>query len=123
MNWKQLYKAASYHERIDIMVYMLSTTEKRSRRRWRLVGGRFRRDRRVRHWHMVRDRRDPKRIMRWMYKGVFIYTLTTVSIATLVMLHGHPAFGAPLLCVYTFIIFAALLIKPIKRLALKNRKI
>jgi len=50
----------------------------------------------------------------WIYKAIFIYTLTTVSIATLVLLHGNPAFGAPLLCVYTFIIFAVLLIKPIK---------
>ena len=105
------------------MVYMLGTIGRRSRRRWFLVRGRFVRDRRAHHMHMVRGRRDPKRIMRWMYKGVFIYTLATVSIATLVMLHGHPAFGAPLLCVYTFIIFAALLIKPIKRLAFKNRKI
>ena len=52
----------------------------------------------------------------WMFKAVFIYTLTTIFIATWVLLHGNPAFGAPLLCVYTFITFTALLIKPIKYL-------
>ena len=57
----------------------------------------------------------------WMFKAIFIYTLVTVSIATWVLLHGNPAFGAPLLCVYTFIIFAVLLIKPIKYL-LKNSR-
>ena len=50
----------------------------------------------------------------WMSKAVFIYTLSAVSIAMWVLLQGYPAFGAPLLCVHTFIVFAALLIKPIK---------
>jgi len=56
----------------------------------------------------------------WMYKAVFIYTLSTVSIAMWVLLQGYPAFGAPLLCVHTFIVFAALLIKPIKYLIRKK---
>ena len=50
----------------------------------------------------------------WIFKAVFIYTLATVSLAMWVLLQGYPAFGAPLLCVHTFIVFAALLIKPIK---------
>jgi hypothetical protein len=37
-----------------------------------------------------------------------------------VLLQGYPAFGAPLLCVHTFIVFAALLIKPIKYLITKK---
>ena len=56
----------------------------------------------------------------WMFKAVFIYTLSTVSIAMWVLLQGYPAFGAPLLCVHTFIVFAALLIKPIKYLIRKK---
>ena len=56
----------------------------------------------------------------WIFKAVFIYTLAIVSIAMWVLLQGYPAFGAPLLCVHTFIVFAALLIKPIKYLITKK---
>jgi len=60
--------------------------------------------------------RISKTTARWIYWGMFVYILATISIATLLILfHIHPAHSAPLLCAYTFIMFTAMTIHPFTR--------
>ena len=51
---------------------------------------------------------------RWIYWGMFVYILATISTATLIIsFHIHPTYSAPLLCVYTLIIFTTMMIQPV----------
>jgi hypothetical protein len=86
MNWKQLHTASSYHERIELMVHMLSTVERRSRR-WLLVRGRLHRDRRTHRprAHVIPDRRDPQRTARQLHRAMFVYILTLIYMAAVLM--------------------------------------
>jgi hypothetical protein len=65
---------------------------------------------------MMNNLRISKTTVRWIYWGMFVYILATISIATLVIsFHIHPAYSAPLLCVYTLIMFTTMVIHPFSR--------
>ena len=60
---------------------------------------------------------------RWIYWGMFVYILATISTATLIIsFHIHPTYSAPLLCVYTLIIFTTMMIQPFRHLVKRARK-
>ena len=67
--------------------------------------------------------RISKTTARWIYWGMFVYILATISIATLLIsFHIHPTYSAPMLCAYTFIMFSAMMIHPFSRWFI-NRKV
>lgn len=111
MNWKQLHTASIPHERIEILIAMLRTIERRQRRLL-LVHGRILRDRRqAQRWHYIHDRRDRRRPT--LHAILFAFILATLSITIwLVSLNIHPSYAAPLLFTYNILLAAILLIKP-----------
>lgn len=114
MNDHQLYTAATPAERTELLLLMLAQLERRQRRVI-LAGLRLRRERRrTRIAHYIGDRR--LRPNRSIYRWLWIYILTTLSIATwLIAAHVQPMYGAPLLAGYNLFLLAILLIKPYQR--------
>ena len=114
MNDHQLYTAATPAERTELLLLMLAQLERRQRRVI-LAGLRLRRERRrARIAHYIGDRR--LRPNRSIYRWLWIYILTTLSIATwLIAAHVQPMYGAPLLFGYNLLLLAILLIKPYQR--------
>ena len=67
--------------------------------------------------------RRSKTTVRWIYWGMFVYILATISTTTLLIaFHIHPTYSAPLLCVYTLIIFTTMMIQPFRQLVKRARK-
>ena len=67
--------------------------------------------------------RISKTTARWIYWGLFVYILATISITTLLIaFHIHPSYSAPLLCMYTLIMFTAMMIQPFRHLVKRARK-
>jgi hypothetical protein len=114
MNWRQLHTAATPEERLELMLHLLETIERRQRRLVR-VGWGFRRERRrQRAAHFIGDRRLRHRSP--LLRALWLYTLATLSIATwLIAAHIQPIYGAPLLFGYNLLLLAILLIKPYRR--------
>ena len=122
MNWHQLHTAATPEERAELLCLMLAHIERRQRRLI-VANLRLRRERRRRPVaHYIGDRR--LRRGGALYRWLWIYTLTTLSLATwLIAAHIQPIYGAPLLFGYNLLLLAILLIKPHQRLAATvNRK-
>jgi hypothetical protein len=47
---------------------------------------------------------------------MFVYILATISTATLIIsFHIHPTYSAPVMCAYTLLMFAAMMIQPVGR--------
>lgn len=119
MNWKQLYEATTPAQRQEIAWLLLRRIHARQSSAHRTKPIDYFITVYPKGYHFIGDHRgrDP----RALYRALFMFILTTVSLATwLVSLEVQPILGAPLVFCWSLVPLIILLIKPYKRVMVQR---